>query len=328
MRIDVAGGSPDAATLAGRDEASAPGPARSSDPLRAIALVTLSMALLAGIAALVRHASLSGLDPSVTLFWRNLFCVVWMLPLLIHRGRSLYATEQPKLYALRVAVSFLSMSAFFHALAYISIGQATAISFLSPLFATLFAILLLGEVVGPRRWLALFVGFGGAMIMLRPSASWGAGTAGGMGAGELAALLSAFCVGIIGPLVKQLTGRDDADRIVFITSVLMTPVSLVPALLVWTWPSGSQWLVLVALSLLAVLGHMTLVRAYVATDASLVATFKFSRLPFAVLIGYFAFGETIDGTTWLGAVIIFAAAAYIAHREAMVKRAAASGVPV
>ncbi|MCB1522256.1 MAG: DMT family transporter [Hyphomicrobiaceae bacterium] len=295
--------------------------AHAGDPVRAAIWVTISMALLAGIASLVRYAALSGLDASVTLFWRNLFCVVWMLPLLAFRGRSLMATAQPRLYVLRVAISFLSMSAFFHALSLIPIGEATAISFLSPLFGTLFAILLLGEVVGPRRWIALVIGFVGALIILRPWAGVTIvpGHENALGVGQLAALLSAMCVGIIGPLVKQLTNADDADRIVFITSLLLTPVSLVPALFVWQWPNSEQWIVLLALGLLAVLGHMTLVRGYVAAEASLVMTFKFSRLPFAVAIGYLAFGETIDAETWLGAGVIFAAGVYIVRREAALR---------
>lgn len=294
------------------------------DPIAAIVWVTLSMALLAAIAALVRYAALSGLDSQVTFFWRNFFCVVWLLPLLAVRGRSLVTTAQPRLYIMRVALSFVSMSSFFYALSVLSIGEATAISFLSPLFGTLFAILLLGEVVGARRWVALVVGFAGAVVMLRPWEGWAtaANSAGGaLGWGVAAALLSALCVGVIGPLVKQLTGADDADRIVFITSLMMTPLSLLPALYAWSWPSGPQWAVLMALGLFAVLGHMTLVRGYVAADASLVMTFKFSRLPFAVALGYLMFGETISPSMWAGATVIFAAGVYIARREAQSQRA-------
>lgn len=302
--------------------------AAGDDPLAAIIWVTASMAMLAGIAAIVRKLALSGLDSQVAFFWRNVFCVVWLLPLLYVRGRSLMTTTQPRLYVLRVALSFVSMSAFFYALAKIPIGEATAISFLSPLFGTLFAILLLGEVVGVRRWLALIVGFAGAMIMLQPWAgiaapSSSASSSAGIGVGQAAALLSALCVGLIGPLVKQLTGADDADRIVFITSALMTPVSLVPALFAWSWPTTAQWPLLVLLGLLAVLGHMTLVRGYVAADASLVMTFKFSRLPFAVALGYLLFAESIATLTWIGALVIFAAGLYIARRETQLKKAAA-----
>jgi drug/metabolite transporter (DMT)-like permease len=158
------------------------------------------------------------------------------------------------------------------------------------------------------------------MIILRPAGS-------AFGFGQIAALISALAIGVIGPLVKQLTSTDDADRIVFITNLLLTPLSLVPALFVWTWPPLELWPLLVLMGLFAVLGHMTLVRGYAVSDASLVMTFKFSRLPFAVLLGYLAFGELIDGWTWVGAIIIFAAALYVTHREAQMARKNKAIVP-
>ena len=289
------------------------GAGRPDHPVAALVLVTVSMALLVGIAVAGRSAALSGLDPLQVLFFRNFFCVVWMLPLFAWRGLSLVRTDQMRLYALRVGLSFVSMTAFFQALALLPIGEVTAISFLSPLFGTLFAILLLGEHVGTQRWAALAVGFSGAMIILRP-----AGT--GFGLGQIAALFSAMAIGVIGPLVKQLTIADDADRIVFITNLIMMPLSLVPALFVWVWPPLELWPQLVLMGLFAVLGHMALVRGYAVADASLAMTFKFTRLPFSVLAGYLAFGELIDGWTWVGAIIIFAAAAFVTRREAQLAR--------
>jgi len=284
-------------------------------PLAGIVWVTLSMALLAGIAMLGRYLSQAGLAPAEVFFFRNLTSVLWMLPLVAWRGLDLARTSQLRLYGVRVALSFVSMLSFFHAIALLPIGEVTAISFLSPLFGTLVAVVMLGEVIKARRMAALAAGFVGAMIMLRPEVS-------GFSMGQLLALVSAACVGIIGPLVKQLTLRDDADRIVFLTSLLMTPLSLVPALLVWQWPPIGLVPALALLGLFAVLGHMTLVRAYAATEASLVMTFKFSRLPFAVGLGYLAFGELIDPATWIGAFVIFAAAAYVARREAELATAA------
>lgn len=292
----------------------ASGTAGNTDhPVAAFLLVTISMALLVGIAAVGRKAALSGVDPLQALFFRNFFCVMWMLPLFAWRGMSLVKTTQFRLYGTRVALSFISMTAFFQAIALLPIGDVTAINFLSPLFGTLFAILLLGEHVGRRRWTALAVGFLGAMVILRPAGS-------AFGFGQIAALTSAVAIGVIGPLVKQLTSTDDADRIVFITNLLLTPLSLIPALFVWTWPPLELWPLLVLMGLFAVLGHMTLVRGYAVSDASLVMTLKFSRLPFAVLVGYLAFGELIDGWTWVGAIIIFGAALYVTHREAQLAR--------
>ncbi|MDX2259372.1 MAG: DMT family transporter [Hyphomicrobiaceae bacterium] len=299
-------------------------PPSSATLLVAIGWTTLAMALLALLQALGRHAALEGMDPMQVLFFRNLFCVLFMLPLFVVRGMSLVRTDQLPLYGTRVAVSFVSMMAMFHAIALIPIGEVTAIGFLSPVLGTLFAIILLGEVVRIRRWLALLAGLGGALIIIAPTL--GGGASASVGWGQAFALVSAFAIGIIGPLVKKLTLKDDPDRIVFVTNVLLTPLSLVPALFVWQWPPLAEFPVLAAMGLVAVTGHMALVRAYAYSDASLVMTYKFVRLPFAVIIGWLAFGETIGWSTWAGGLIIFAAAAYITHRERLVARSQ-TGVP-
>ena len=211
------------------------------------------------------------------------------------------------------------MQAWFYALSLIPIGEVTAISFLAPLFGTLGAVFLLGEVVRIRRWTALVVGFLGAMIILRP-------TGAAVGVGQLCALVSAMSVGLTAVLVKQLTARDDPDKIVFLTNVLLMPLSLVPALFVWRWPTLAVLPALLGMGVCAVLGHVSLVRGYAATDASLAMTFEFSKLPFAVGIAYLAFGETIDAWTWVGALIIFASAVYITRREAQLQaRSALAG---
>ncbi len=286
---------------------------KREEPVAGALWVIVAMAFLAAITAFGRYLALSGLDPFQVVFFRNLFCVIWMLPLFAWRGMSLVRTEQLHLYGARVAVSFCAATAMFHAIALIPIGEVTAISFLSPLFGTLFAILLLGEKIRLRRWTALAAGFIGALIMLQPGVSE-------LGAGQMLALVSAMAIGIIGPLVKKLTHVDDADRVVFLTNLLLTPLSLVPALFVWVWPPWELWPYIAGMGLCAVLGHMSLVRGYAATEASLVMTYKFIRLPFAVLLGYLAFGESIGIETWIGGFVIFAASAYVARRESEARR--------
>lgn len=270
------------------------------------------MALLAAMIAFGRYASDAGLDPFQVVFFRNLFCVLIMLPLLAIRGPALYQTSQLHLYFPRVLVGFIAMSGMYHAIALIPLGEVTAIGFLSPLFGTLFAIALLGEKVRARRWIALAVGFFGAMIVLRPTTST-------IGIGQIAAIISAMGIGLIGPLVKKLTHNDDADRIVFLSNVFLTPLSLIPALFVWQWPSWDLWPFLAAMGLCAMLGHAALVRAYSVSDASFVMTVKFVRLPFTIAIGFLIFNEAIDAIMCLGAFVIFAASSYITHREANLK---------
>ena len=292
----------------------------ASGPVAGVVWVTISMALFGALAAFARGAMNAGLHPFEVVFLRNLLATLMLSPLLLWRGASLLRSSQLSLYGLRVLVSLLSMQAWFYALAVIPIGEVTAISFLAPVFGTLGAILLLGEKVRLRRWTAIMVGFLGAMIILRPGMA-------PLGIGQLCAIFNAMSIGLVAVMIKQLTAVDDPDKIVFLTNLMLTPLSLAPALLVWTWPSLDALLPVLGLGLTAVLGHVALVRGYAATDASLAMTFEFSRLPFSVAIAYFAFGETIDGWTWGGAAVIFASAVYITRREARLaaERRAAAG---
>ncbi len=293
----------------------------TSDPIAGVIWVTIAMAMFAGLAVFARAAMNAGLHPFLVVFLRNLFAVAMLLPLLAWRGRGLLHSPQLGLYGWRVAISLFSMLAWFYALALIPVGEVMAIGFLAPLFGTLGAIFLLGERVRVRRWAALIVGFAGAMIILRPGVS-------PLGPGQACAVLSAVATGVTAVLIKQLTAKDDPDKIVFLTNVMLTPLSLVPALFVWRWPTWEMVPPLMGMALCAVLGHVALVRGYAATDASLAQTFEFSRLPFTVALAYVAFGETIDLWTWVGALIIFASAVYITRREAQLRRQrAASSAP-
>ena len=291
-----------------------------SDPIMAVIWVTIAMALFAALAVFARVAMNAGLHPFVVVFLRNAFAVAMLLPLLAWRGLDLMRSPQAGLYGVRVAVSFLSMLAWFYAISLIPVGEVMAIGFLAPLFATVGAIFLLGETVRMRRWGALIVGFAGAMLILRPGAS-------PLGLGQICAVLSAILTGITAVLIKQLTARDDPDKIVFLTNLMLLPLSLVPALFVWRWPTVAMLPPLIGMGVCAVVGHIALVRGYAATDASLAQTFEFSRLPFTVVIAYAAFGETIDLWTWIGALIIFLSAVYITRREAQLRRQAQGASP-
>ena len=286
---------------------------KRNDPVAGAIWVTFAMATFAGLGTFGKYALQAGIHPLQVIFFRNFFCLVLMLPLLHWRGRSLATSAHFRLYGVRVTLTFVSMSAWFSALAYIPFGELTAIGFLAPLFATIFAVLWLGEVVHVRRWTALAVGFVGALIILRPDTT-------GFGLGQILALVSAMTLGVVGPLLKQMSAYDDPDKIVFITNLWSTPASLIPALFVWQWPPLALWPYLIGLGVCAVLGHIALMRGFASTDASLVFTFEFSRMPFSVLAGYLLFGETIDLWTWVGALIIFTSAVYVTRREAQLAR--------
>ena len=283
-------------------------PGRSNDPIAAALWMTLSMIMLSGLSASAKYIGQHDVHPLQLVFFRNLFCVVCMLPLLLWRGPDLLLSRCLPLYGVRAFVNVVSMWCWFAALSMMPLAQLQATGFLAPLFATLFAIVYLGERVSLARWCALAVGLGGALVILRP---W----TGLLGVGQIFALCAAATIGIVGPLVKQLTASDDPDKIVFITNLLLIPMSLAPAIFVWSWPPLDLLPYIVAMGACAFLGHIAMVRAFNSGDASLVATFDFSRLPFAVVVGMLCFGESTDIWTWVGATIIFSAAIFVTRSE-------------
>ena len=286
---------------------------RRNEPLVGVAWVVTSMALMAGMGACARWLTKTGMHPFEVMFFRNVCALLIMLPLVAYHGPGWMRSAQLRLYGWRSLLSLFSMTTWFYALSLMPLGELTAISFLGPLFGTVGAVLFLGEVVRLRRWTALIIGFLGAMLILRPSGA-------SFGTGQLFGLASAMSGGIVALLVKQLTHEDTAEKIVFLTAAIMTPFSLIPALFVWTWPPLAIVPMLLLMGTCAVFAHVMLVRGYAATDVSLAQTFEFSRLPFAVILGYLAFGELIDRWVWVGAAIIFGSAVYITRREMQLRR--------
>ncbi len=288
-------------------------PARRNDPLAAALWMILSCALLAGLSGLVRYVALEGVQPLQIVFMRVLFAFLTLAPLLLIRGPSFAKTDRWPVYWWRTLFGTLTMLTWSSSLAYITVGEVTAITFLAPLFATIGAALVLGEIVRMRRWIATLIGFAGALVILRPGIIE-------FTLGSWLALIAAFGMGISTLFIKALTDHDDPDKVVFISSALMTPMTLVPALFVWSWPEPYLWLCMIAMGPIATLGHITLTRAFAAADASFVMSFDFARLPFAVAFGFVLFGENVDLWTWVGAGIIFSASLYIAHRETQLNR--------
>lgn len=282
------------------------------DLLAAAFWITISMASFAVVAAATRKAALMGVHPLQLVFLRNSTALLFMLPMLYWRGRALVRSNALHLYGLRVGVSAFAMTAWIYALALVPVAEVTAIGFLSPLFGTLGAILFLGEKVRLRRWTALIIGFLGAMIILRPGTQE-------FGLGQACALFNALSSGLVTVLLKQLASEDDSAKIVFLTTLMLTPITLAPALFVWQ-PLGLEVIpYILVMGGAGVLAHYFLMRGFALTEASLVMTLDFSRLPFAVGIGWLMFGEIIDVWTWVGAAIIFASAVYITRREAKLR---------
>jgi drug/metabolite transporter (DMT)-like permease len=264
-----------------------------------------------------------GIDPLQVVFFRNLFGLIAVLPWLTRKGLVGLHTERLHLHVLRAAVGIAAMVLWFSTLARMPLAEATALSFTAPIFTSLLAVMLLGEVMRLRRWLAILVAFCGALVIIRPGLE-------ALNPVAYMALLTALVWGGGTVLVKYMSRTESTSAIVIYLPLFLTPISLLPAVVVWEWPSADIWAWAVLFGAVGTAGHFCLTQALTAADATVVMPFDYLRLPFVALIAFVAFGETPDIWTWLGGGLIAASAIYIARREARTRRlasAAVEGVP-
>ncbi|WP_245156362.1 DMT family transporter [Agrilutibacter solisilvae] len=285
------------------------------------ALLMLGSTVFFGLMAVVVKLASQSLHTFEIAFFRNFFGVIAALPLLYRHGPGLLRTTQLPRYLVRCVIGVFSMLCGFWAIGHLPLAQAVSLSYSTPIFVTIAAVIFLGEQVRARRWAAVALGFVGVLVIVRPGTT-------GFSAGTLIALAAAVLSGIVSIQIKQLSATEPADRIVLWTTLLWVPMSLLPALFVWQWPQGITWLWVAAAGLMGTGGHMLWTRALKLGDVSALTPISFMQLPFVAVMGYLLFNEDLDRWTVIGAGIIFAANAYIAHREAQLARRHATSAPV
>ena len=293
-------------------EAALPGQYQKQAPLQGVLWMALAAFFFAVSVGIVRY-----LSPTVhafeQTFWRQSLGLLIILPFVWRNGLFGLRTRQFKSHLARNLIGYAGISLSFYCVTLIPIAEAMALQFTLPLFTIVFAMLILGEKVGPHRWTATVVGFLGALIILRPGMI-------PIAFGALVALASAACLGMSDTLVRRLSRRDTTLLIVFYGYLMQTPFSLAGALPVWTFPSAADWPWVIALGVCSFVAQWGLSRAFVIAEASLVSPILFLRLPIVAVIGYVFFAQEPDIWTWVGAAVIFASSTYAARREAQHQR--------
>ena len=284
------------------------------------ALLMFCSAMAFGLMAVAIRYATGHVPTQEVAFFRNAFGLLALLPVLLRPGHAPLRTRQLPRYLLRSALGLASMLCGFWALGHLPLSQAVSLSYSAPLFVTIAAVLWLGEKVRFRRWAAVIAGFIGVLVIVRPGAH-------GFDSGSLIAVLAAMISAVVAIQIKQLTRVDGPDTVVFYTYVFWVPLSLVPALFVWVWPDATGWLWLLATGVLGTIGQLFWTRALKLGEVSALTPISFTQLPLVVVLSWLLFGEALDRWTLLGAAIILAANAYIAHREAVLARKAATQAP-
>ncbi len=255
------------------------------------------------------------MHPFEIAFFRSFFGALVALPLLLRHGMRLLHTDRLRFYVLRCAIGAMSMLAGFWSISHLPLAQAIALSYSSPLFVTIGAVLFLGEVVRLRRWSAVIAGFIGVLVIVRPGTD-------AFTAASLVALFAAAMTGTVTISIKFLSRSDPADTIVLLTTLLWVPLTLPAALSVWQWPVATLWPWLFVIGALGTAGQYFWTHALRQAEASSLAPFSYLQLIIVAVLAWLVFGETPDRYTALGAAIVAGASLYIARREARIARAA------
>jgi drug/metabolite transporter (DMT)-like permease len=283
-----------------------------SSPFFYSAIWALLTALSFAVMVTSVHYMAGKFDAFEIVFFRAVLGLLMVIPLVFSSGIGALKTTKIPLHLVRTLFGLFAMVCMYYAVAVKPVAEVIALTFLIPLFVTIAAGLVLREAVGIHRWTATLIGFGGAMVIIRPGIIE-------IDLPVLLVVLSSLLYAGAWSCVKILTRTDAPGVTVFWMSVLMVPLTAIPTAYFWVTPDWSDLPPLLIMAFSGWSAHFCQARAFEKSDASAVMPFDFLRLPLGALFGFFIFAELLDVWTWIGAVIIFVASYYIIRREALKK---------
>ncbi|MDP1670453.1 MAG: DMT family transporter [Alphaproteobacteria bacterium] len=259
--------------------------------------------------------------PVEVAFFRNILGLILLLPLLAGKGGMAHLrTGRLGPLVWRGMLSAISMMCYFYGVGLIPLAEVTALSFVGPLFATVIAVLVLGERIRLRRTVALVVGFSGALIILRPGFHE-------IGLGTLLIFGSAASWSISMIIIKVLTKTESALTQSIYTLVMLTPITGLAALPYWQTPNLEEFGWMIVMAALGTGAQLAFTEAFKLSDLTALLPLDFTKLIWAAMVGYLFFAQTPDIWVFIGGAVIFASTTYIALREAQIKRKAMAEVP-
>lgn len=274
--------------------------------------IALSGLIFSSFMALVRHVGAT-MDPIQTSFLRYGFGLLFLAPFFIKVRWPDVAAANWKLHTIRGLMHGTGVMLWFYAMSRIPLAEVTAIGFTNPVFATIGAVLFLGEKIRLPRIAAVVVGLFGALLIVRPGFAE-------VDPGAIAMLIAAPIFAASDLIAKLLTRNESGPAVVAYLSVFVTAVTFVPAMLVWQAPTAAEWMLTIAIAGLATLGHLAMMQGFKVGEISAVQSARFLQLLWSALIGYAMFAEAPGLYTWIGSGIIIASALFIAHRESKARR--------
>lgn len=285
---------------------------RTSPELRGILLMSLSTVGFAIMHTAIRYLSFE-LSPFQIAFFRNLFGIIIFAPIMIRSGLGFMKTEKLGWHAVRSVLNICAMFLYFNALAVAEVAHVTALAFSSPVFASILAVLFLGERFRLRRWLAIMMGFVGVLVVIRPGFI-------PLEAGPIMVVLSAMFWAVVLTMTKVMAKTESSLTIVGYMNLFLAFYSLGPALYYWQWPTLEGWAVLVLIGITGTLAQLCVAQSLHEAEPTVVMPFDFLKLIWAAVLGFWVFGEIPDQFIWIGGSVIFASSFYLAWRENQLRK--------
>ena len=250
--------------------------------------------------------------PFEVAFFRTIFVLIIFLPVVAKNGFNSLKPNNIKLQSYRALVGSVAMLCMFYGLSITELAKATALMFTVPIFATILAIIFLKEIVGIRRWSAMFVGFIGALIVLRPDVQ--------LGLGPLLILCGSLLWSSSVLMAKKLTQTDNTMTITFWQAAGLIPATFILATQVWEWPTMNQLFMFLLIAIAGTMTHWFLNEALKRAEISALLPLDYLRLIWSVSLGFIFFDELPHAGLWFGAALILGASTYIGIRQSKKKK--------
>jgi drug/metabolite transporter (DMT)-like permease len=302
--------------------------------LTAIGFKLISALMFAAMSALIRQ--LGEVAPvGQMVFFRSACAIPPVLLIYALRGELMQTLRTSRVFGQlgRGTLSICGMFTNFSALTRLPLADATAVQFVSPLITVALAALILKERVRIFRWSAVIVGFVGVIVMLIPNfdishyATAAAATTAAIG--SIFAIVSAFCNAGTVIQTRRLTQSETTSSIVFYFSLITALAGAVTLPFWWHNPTGTELVQLIMTGVLGGIAHIFLTESYRHASASVIAPFDYSSMLWALLLGYWVFGELPSALVYVGATIVAGAGLTVLFRERWLglQRARAAGRP-
>lgn len=282
--------------------------------VRGAIFALMAAAMFTMVSALVKFAA-KDYHVAQILFFRQAVMLLAMLPMIFPNFPASLSTKRPVMHFVRLMGALTALTLSFTAVAHLPLATAISVSFTKTMFVTVLAVVMLGEVVGWRRVLAIIVGFAGMLIILRPNPG------DVVSVYAFVAILAAAGAALAVVCVRSLTSTESAVTLLSYQAIFIGVLVTVPTLYVWKTPDLMGFVVLVSVGLVSVVAQWLGVKSYKAGEVSVVTGMEYTKLIYATVIGVLVFSEWPDTNTFIGAVIIISASAFTIWRENKIKTA-------